>query len=75
MRRLPAPLFTSTTDKLPPPPPPLLLLLLLQEALDCADCRILLRSKDPPGKLLTVDYSTTHGLSQIVAVPTAGLGG
>ena len=47
----------------------------VRDSLDCVDCRILLRSKDPPGKLLTVDYSTTQRLSQICAVPTAGLGG
>ena len=48
----------------------------VKDATDCVDCRVILRSKEPPGSLLMLGQSVTMpGLSRICPVPVTGLAG
>ena len=48
----------------------------VKDATDCVDCRVILRSKEPPGSLLMLGQSVTMpGLSRICPVPVKGLAG
>ena len=48
----------------------------VKDATDCVDCRVILRSKEPPGSLLMLGQSVTMpGLSRICPVPMTGLAG